>query len=208
MEIASGAALAVFNTGTTVTYIPDELLSIITAALCLQKNSFTGGYTMDCSAGSNYFLTFNFQGFEIQVPLSSFLINLKSSIHGRTSSLCQLMLMPSGDLKVYLGDSFLRNVYFVVDLEDHVVGMAPANLGSGGSDDDEDIEVFSGDGDGIPSAVSVASFEKTWGWGDENTATATALSVNWSPSTVSMSSYAVAVTDGANVRHSGNTIAT
>ncbi|GME79271.1 unnamed protein product [Ambrosiozyma monospora] len=190
MEIASGAAVALLDTGTTLTYIPDDLLSIIVDALQLSVNSQTGYYTMDCSFGSNYFLTFNFQGFEIEVPITSFLLDLQTT-SGRTSSTCQLGLMSSGDDTLILGDSFLRNVYLVVDLEDNVVAMAPANLDS----NDEDIEAIS---DSIPSAVSAASYATTWG------DSATALSINSSPTTESLSSYAVAATYGSNVDHSSN----
>ncbi|GME79991.1 unnamed protein product [Ambrosiozyma monospora] len=193
MEIASGAALALLDTGTTLTYIPDNLLSIIVEVLSLEVNSQTGYYTMDCSAGIDYFLTFNFQGFEIQIPLSSFLLDL-TTYSGYRSSTCQLGLMSSGDNGVLLGDSFLRNMYLVVDLEDNVVAMAPANFGSYV----EDIDPISGNG-GIPSAVSAASYGATRG--DDGV---TVLSVNRSPRTESLSSYAVAATYGANVDHSSN----
>ncbi|GMG39949.1 unnamed protein product [Ambrosiozyma monospora] len=190
MEIASGAAVALLDTGTTLTYIPSNLLSIIVDALQLSVNSQTGYYTMACDKGDDYFLTFNFQGFEIEVPISSFLLDLTTT-SGRTSSTCQLGLMSSGDETLILGDSFLRNVYLVVDLEDNVVAMAPANLDS----NEEDIEAVD---DSIPSAVSAASYATTWG--DQ----ATALSVLSDPSTQSLSSYAVAATYGADVDHSGN----
>lgn len=153
--IGSGAAAALLDTGTTLTYLPSDVLNGILNNLDAKYSSSAGYYIMTCSDADNYSLDFDFQGQVISIGLSSFLISLVTTT-GSSSSYCMVGLQSSGDSTFTLGDSFLRNVYMVVDLENLEVGLATANYDSGES---EDIEVMS---TGIPNAVTPVN-SMTWG---------------------------------------------
>lgn len=153
--IGSGAAAALLDTGTTLTYLPSDVLNGILNNLNAKYSSSAGYYIMTCSDADDYSLDFDFQGQVISIPLSSFLISLVTTT-GSTSSYCMVGLQSSGDSTFTLGDSFLRNVYMVADLENLEIGLAPANYDS---QDSEDIEVMS---TGIPNAVTPVN-SMTWG---------------------------------------------
>lgn len=141
---AQGGAAALLDTGTTLTYLPSSLLSPIQQMVSAQYSNSISSYVVDCSSGSQYQLIFNLQGQDIIVPLSSFLIPL-SLTGGGSSKYCMLGIQDSGDTSITLGDSFLRYVYMVADLDHLNVGLAQANHASSGSSnankkrDDEEL---------------------------------------------------------------------
>lgn len=170
-SIGSGAASALLDTGTTLTYVPQDVLSAILSLLNVQYSSSIGYYVMTCSDADNYSLVFNFQGQDINIGLSSFLIPLVT-VSGASSQYCMVGIQSSETSSFTLGDSFLRNVYMVADLDSLEIALANADHSSESS---EDIEVISS---GIPSAVTPVN-SNTWG------ASTTALLVQ---SSVQMSS--------------------
>lgn len=153
VTIATGSAAALLDTGTTLTYVPSDVLSEIQTLISMEYSSSVG-YYMKCSDGDNYFLTWEFQGRQFRIAFSSFLIELETN--SGVSSYCYVGLQDSGDDSFTLGDSFLRNVYFVTDMDNGVVGLGVANLNS----TTEDIEAID---DSIPSGVEAASYSETWG---------------------------------------------
>lgn len=159
-QIASGAAAALLDTGTTLTYMPPSVLQSALNALDVKYSSSISGYVTDCSNGSNTQITFNFQGQEITVPLSSFLVSLTTT-SGSSSSYCMVGILSSGtgSTDFILGDSFLRYVYLVADLENYNVALAQAEHGNS----DTNIETISGS---IPSAISPST---TATYGGSNT---------------------------------------
>lgn len=158
VKIASGAAAALLDTGTTLTYVPSSVLKSIINLLQPQYNSNVG-YYMQCSEGSTHYITFNFQGVDFRLPLSTFMVPLTTT-SGGSSSYCMLGFQSSGDASFTLGDSFLRNVYFAVDLAHYQVGMALAKLNS----TSESIKVVS---DTIPSVKSASGWSSTYGLSSE-----------------------------------------
>lgn len=148
-QVASGSAAALLDTGTTLTYVPTTILNSILNVLDVQYSSSISNYVTDCTNGDGTKLTFNFQGLEINVPLSSFLVPLVTT-SGSTSKYCMLGLKSSETTEFTLGDSFLRYVYMVADLENMNIALAQAAHGQTGND----IELIS---DSIPSAISATS---------------------------------------------------
>lgn len=157
-QVASGAAAALLDTGTTLTYVPSSVLRSMLNVLDVQYSSAISNYVTSCSNGDNTQLTFNFQGLNINVPLSSFLLPLTTT-SGSTSSYCMVGLQNSGSTDFTLGDSFLRYVYMVADLDNLQIGLAQAAHGETGSN----IELIKSS---IPSAISPAS---TATYGGSNT---------------------------------------
>ncbi|ESW97796.1 hypothetical protein KL918_003175 [Ogataea parapolymorpha] len=161
-SIGSGAAAALLDTGTTLTYAPSEIVEKLAETLGFDYSSSVGAYVARCRDVDSYAVNFDFQGKVIEAPLSSFLIALQTN-SGEVSSYCALGIFSSGDESFTLGDTFLRNAYFVADLEGYQIAIANVNLNPGA----EQIEVISGNS--IPSASSVSDYSNTWG------ASATAL---------------------------------
>ncbi|GME91733.1 unnamed protein product [Ambrosiozyma monospora] len=150
IKFGSGAAAGLLDTGTTLLYVPNTVLKAITKIAGL---STSYGYpVVDCSLGDDYYLTFNFQGFDVDVTFNNLFLDTGDD----SSSTCYLGIQSSGDDSFILGDKFLTSVYAVIDLEDNVVAMAKANTDS----TSENIEVIN---NSIPSASSVASYYSTYG---------------------------------------------
>ncbi|GME74467.1 unnamed protein product [Ambrosiozyma monospora] len=154
VQFASGAAAGLLDTGTTLLYAPDDVVSAITSIGGFSSAGSSGYISCDCSLGDDYYLSFDFQGFVIDVPFSNLFMDSDSS--SSSSSTCSLGISSSGDDTFILGDKFLTSVYAVIDLEDNLVAMAKANTNSSS----ENIEVIS---KSIPSASSVASYTATYG---------------------------------------------
>ncbi|GMF03377.1 unnamed protein product [Ambrosiozyma monospora] len=103
VEIASGAAAGLLDTGTTLLYVSDDVFKAINKVAGLKT---TQGYpTIDCSLTDDYFLTFNFQGFDVDISFKNLLLDTDDS------STCVLGLQSSGDDSFILGDKFLTSVY-------------------------------------------------------------------------------------------------
>lgn len=153
--IGSGAAPALLDTGTTLTYIPKSLLQTILDLVGAQYSSSIGYYVITCSDATNLSLNFNFQGFNIDIPFSDFLIQLSTS-SGSSSQYCMIGLQANSDETFTLGDNFLRSVYMVADYENMEIGLAVADHSNSSS---EDIQLIKST---IPNAVTPAS-SLLWG---------------------------------------------
>ncbi|GMG18875.1 unnamed protein product [Ambrosiozyma monospora] len=172
--VAEGCTTALLDTGTTMGIFPEDVLNQAALQLNMTYGSEIGFYLLDCDKGNETYFYFNFQGFNVTVPVSSFLAPISTDYDGATSSKCMFAVESSSDHTFVLGDVFLSNVYFVVDLEDNQIAMGLANLNS----TRENIEVIS---DTIPSASSVSLYDSTYG-GD---GVSTNLKVVHKPVTVS-----------------------
>ncbi|GME84926.1 unnamed protein product [Ambrosiozyma monospora] len=143
--LASGAIRTLLDTGTSNTLFPNNLISAIT--------SYVGKYESKkdvisgkCSDFEKYTLIFNFQGYNLSVPLSGFISN-------KDGSTCELGISSAGEYEmVTLGDTFLSNVYFVADLDDGQIAIALANSNS----TTENLEAIVGT---IPSATSAINYD-------------------------------------------------
>lgn len=155
--IAEGAIAALLDTGTTLSYMPRNILDAITLQMKLSFSGSLGYYTMPCSYGDKYSFDFEFQGLKIEVPLKSFSVSLVDG-SGATSDTCALGIKSSTGSYITLGDSFLKSAYMVVDLEGLTISLAQ---GTGNADDD-DILVINND---IPQAKQPSNTE-TYGPGN------------------------------------------
>lgn len=181
--LGNGASAALLDTGTTLTYIPSNILSNILSVIGAEYSSTLGYYTVTCDAVSDYSLIFNFQGLNIDIALSEFLVSLTST-SGVVSKRCMVGILSSQTSKFTLGDNFLRNVYMVADYEGMEIGLAVAQHDTTAS---EDIEVLS---TGIPNAVTAAS-SLLWGSNLGTTLTAASSSVSLSTIPTSQNSFTV-----------------
>lgn len=149
--VGSGATSALLDTGTTLTYVPSDVLTNILNLINAQYSSSIGYYVVGCSDVSDYSLSFNFQGFPVTIELSEFLVPLVTTT-GSTAKYCMVGIQSSESTTITLGDNFLRNVYMVADYAKMEIGLAVASHSNSSSTDN--ITVLTS---GIPNAVSADS---------------------------------------------------
>lgn len=147
-SITSNSYPALLDSGTTLTYLPSDLLKRVTSLFSAKYSSSYGYYQLSCDFNTdNAHIVFNFSGVKIKVPVSEFVITA-----GRNQCFLGVMEQSSqvaGTDYAVLGGNFLRSAYVVYDLDDFTISMAQANYS-----DNEDIEVVESS---IPDSVSAAS---------------------------------------------------
>lgn len=153
VELADGSAYALLDTGTTLTYFPEAILESLIGQLSVSYNSEIG-YYMNCTDGEDLSLAFDFQGVKLNIAMSNFLIELVNSDYKKTGY-CMVGIEANSESYFILGDSFLRSVYYVADIDNYQIALALANLDS----TSEDIDVIS---KSIPSATSAPDYSSTW----------------------------------------------
>ncbi|GME74412.1 unnamed protein product [Ambrosiozyma monospora] len=150
--IATGSMKALLDTGASNSQFPGDVIEAFMDEFNLKN--YSNILAGNCSDIDQFDLTFDFMGFKLSVPLSGF-------ISAQYGDICMLSISKTKHDYVTLGDSFLRNVYYVVDLDNNQIALALANLDSDSESssetivDDEDIEVISGT---IPSATPAPNY--------------------------------------------------
>ncbi|GME92712.1 unnamed protein product [Ambrosiozyma monospora] len=140
IQFASGAAAGLLDTGTYSLFAPQYVVDAIISIGGFSQSTYY--ITCDCSLGDDYYLSFDLQGFVVDIPFSKLFMDTGSDSTGT----CYLGITAGDDDTFILGDMFLANVY-TVGPEDNLVAMAQPNNGSSS----ENIEVIS---KSIPSASS------------------------------------------------------
>lgn len=143
------------DSGTTLTYFPSQYVQMVADAIGATYVS-SGLYGMNCpSQDDDRQLVFDFGGFHIKAPLSSFLITSNGN-----SNVCFLGMVSQDKLPAILGDLFLTHAYIVYDLDNFEVSMAQADY----TGSDENIEAII---DGVPGAVKASGYDNKWN-GNQN----------------------------------------
>ncbi|KAK5454321.1 hypothetical protein LTS15_006321 [Exophiala xenobiotica] len=151
---------AVLDSGTTNTYLPDEIANNILNGVGAETDP-TYGNVVPCKL-ANDGLTFSFTfggkgGAVVNVSLSEFVTPLETS-DGSTPTFqngdeaCTFAINSAGQDPILFGDSFLRSAYVVYDLENKEVGLAQTNFNAGKAD----VQAFQASS-GIPDVASTAS---------------------------------------------------
>ncbi|GMG55776.1 unnamed protein product [Ambrosiozyma monospora] len=150
--IATGSTKALLDSGASNSQFPGNVIEVFMDEFNL--HNYSNILAGNCSEIDQFDLTFDFMGFELSVPLSGFI----SSQYGDT---CILAISKTMHDYVTLGDSFLRNIYYVVDLDNNQIALALANLDSDLDsssetiENNENIEVISGI---VPSATPAPNY--------------------------------------------------
>ena len=120
---------ALLDSGSTAASLPTATLNKIISDL-------GGSYGfVPCSyANNNASLTFSFGGSggpSVMVPLSSVIAAPRDDDHFEDGTpACEFGIYDLGNDRIILGDAFMRNGYFVYDLDNNVVAIAQAKLNS------------------------------------------------------------------------------
>ncbi|CAN6604083.1 aspartic proteinase 3 [Trichomonascus vanleenenianus] len=150
---------ALLDSGTTLTFLPTQVVTSIAYSIGAQYSSSLGMFVAPCSDGNaSGALTYNFNGASVKVPLKQLFMSLTDSngnpaTFDNGQSACALALSPSDD-EIILGDSFLRSAYVVYDLENLEISLANTNFDSSSSN----IEVIKSS---VPSATKASGYSST-----------------------------------------------
>lgn len=150
-SLQGGSLDAILDSGTTLSYFPDDIATPLFDALGAFTYSSLGsvGLTMvECSlANSGLEVNFRFNdSVSIVVPADEIVIDAFDSVSGAIppeiplADPCLFGIQNSGDSLpsegarqidfALLGDTFLRSAYVVYDLDNNKIGLAQANLNS------------------------------------------------------------------------------
>lgn len=148
----------ILDSGTTNTYLPDDLANAIASGVgAVSDPSF--GYLVPCSLrDSGAVLTFTFgssNGPVITMDISEFVTDVFESPpppkFPDKKSACSWGLLPAGNNPILFGDTFLRSAYVVYNIETAQIGIAQTNFNTTKSN----VVAFSDKN--IPGASSTAS---------------------------------------------------
>lgn len=149
------------DSGTSLMLLPENILDAIGTHIGAEYSKEVGYYIHECSIGDKGgSLEFDFSGIKIDVAISDILLPLTDG-HGNPSQFengenaCALGISQATDT-IILGDTFLRSIYAVYDLENLEIAMAPVKYNQ---TDNGDIESIKKNG-GIPNAKKAPNYKK------------------------------------------------
>jgi len=161
----------ILDSGSSLTYLPNELTSAIYDALHVEYNSREAAAYASCSlANEEITLDFTFTTPTISVPISELIINGdtsdstarqnpdpqdsgSSSDFGNGIEQCIFGIAPSEGSTAVLGDTFLRSAYVVYDLANNEISLAQTNSNA---TDSHVLEIGTGTAS-VPDATPVVS---------------------------------------------------
>jgi hypothetical protein len=159
------AEAVILDSGTTFTYVPDELATAIYNIVGAEYSSDAGLTLCPCSTGSvSGSLDFQFAGANgpvIKVPISELVYPIYNTDGSQPKlpdgqTVCSFGIEPASslgsDVALLFGDTLLRSAYVVYDLYNQRIGLAPTNFDSTTSN----VVAFESLGAQIPQASTVS----------------------------------------------------
>lgn len=137
---------ALLDSGSSYMSLPTRFVAALAESI---GASVSSGYVLaSCSLTGG--LTFDLSGITVNVPFQQMLFPANAA-----KTQCILGVL-ADDKNIILGDTFLRSVYAVYDLENNEVALAASNFDSSSS---ADVEAFASTG--IPSATQAPRYSST-----------------------------------------------
>lgn len=162
----------ILDSGSSLTYLPNDLTSAIYTALDVQYSQQDGAAFASCDlAHENITLDFTFTSPTISIPISELVLSVSSIEEGRENfnsgdngegsyssggsdeNICLFGIAPSEGSTSVLGDTFLRSAYVVYDLANNAISLAQTDFNSTTS---HVLEIGTGTAS-VPNATPVAS---------------------------------------------------
>ena len=162
----------ILDSGSSLTYLPNDLVSTIYTALDVQYSQQDGAAFASCDlANENITLDFTFTSPTISIPISELILSISSveetredpssgddgeGSYGSSSSsenICLFGIAPAQGSTSVLGDTFLRSAYVVYDLANNEISLAQTVFNSTTS---HVLEIDTGTAS-VPDATSVIS---------------------------------------------------
>ncbi|KAI0907514.1 aspartic-type endopeptidase [Ustulina deusta] len=139
--IASNQALAVLlDSGSSLTYLPDEIVEVIYEKVNAQYDSTEGAAYVPCTLeGNSSTLDFTFSSPTISVDMGELVLDLVTSSGRRPKftdgeEACLFGIAPAGSGTNVLGDTFLRSAYVVYDIDNNAISLAQTKFNATTSD--------------------------------------------------------------------------
>ncbi|RMZ89202.1 hypothetical protein DV736_g3578, partial [Chaetothyriales sp. CBS 134916] len=159
LSSSSLPAGVLLDSGSTLTYLPNDITSSIYDQVNAVYDSSVGAAYAECSLqNSNGYLDFEFSGQKISVPYNELLIEV-SEVNGQQltfqngAAACLFGIAPADDSSSVLGDTFLRSAYVVYDLDNNEISLAQTVYNATGND----VREISNGTSPVPGASAVAS---------------------------------------------------
>jgi len=153
-NISSGQlpAPVLLDSGTTLTYLPDNITQAIFNAVGAQYDSSQGTAFAPCSlANTNATLDFTFSKPTISVPMNELILGSSGQMTlSNGESACVFGIAPAQGSTPVLGDTFIRSAYIVYDIASNQISIAQTNFNS---TQDNIMEI----GSSIPDATTVSN---------------------------------------------------
>ncbi len=162
----------ILDSGSSLTYLPNDLTSAIYTALDVQYSEQDGAAFASCDlAHENITLDFTFTSPKISIPISELVLSVSSVEEGREDpnsddngegsygsgnndeNICVFGIAPSQGSTSVLGDTFLRSAYVIYDLANNEISLAQTDFNSTTS---HVLEIGTGTAS-VPNATPVAS---------------------------------------------------
>lgn len=151
---ASLPAAVLLDSGSSLTYLPDSLVTDIYNDLDVVYEPSSGVGYVPCSlADDNVNITYTFSSPTISVDVAELTLSSGPLYFRDGTRACVFGIVPAGDSTAVLGDTFLRSAYVVYDLANNEISLANTNFDP---TDDEILEIGMGD-DSVPGATPVAN---------------------------------------------------
>ncbi|KAK5663948.1 hypothetical protein OQA88_160 [Cercophora sp. LCS_1] len=158
--LSNDLALAVLlDTGSSLTYLPDDMVQLVYNQVNAQYDSSNGAAYVPCSLKTqNTALRFTFSGAPIEVDMNEMVLDMYTSSGRRPTfsngqTACLFGIAPAGQGTNVLGDTFLRSAYVVYDLANNEISIAQTNFNSTTS---KIVEIGTG-ANSVPSATKVSN---------------------------------------------------
>lgn len=123
VEVAGQQISGILDAGTSLTYLPDSIVSEIANQVGAYQDFLSGMYMSESDTPSGS-VTYSFGGLEVTVPTSELFIELNGPGNG-----WYLTILSNDQSQGFnlLGDSFLRSAYVVYDLSNNQIAIAQAD---------------------------------------------------------------------------------
>ncbi|KAJ5166500.1 uncharacterized protein N7482_005281 [Penicillium canariense] len=147
-------AAVLLDSGSSLTYLPDEIVEKIFEDLDVDYDSSSGVGYLPCSmAEQKVNISYTFSSPTINVGISELLLDVGDYYFHNGKRACAFGIVPAGDSMSVLGDTFLRSAYVVYDLANNEISLANTRFNS---TDNHILEIGTGD-DSVPGATAVAN---------------------------------------------------
>jgi hypothetical protein len=156
------ALTAVLDSGTSYTYLPDDIVSSLYDMFSVTFDNSSGNSFVDCSLETeDSTIIFSFSGANITVPMSEIVLNAETYAQGGSETgqdgICAFGILPQSSMSLtapILGDTFLRSAYIVYDLDNNEISLAQARYDVGSASNI--IEIGEGP-NAVPEATGTGS---------------------------------------------------
>jgi hypothetical protein len=147
-------AAALLDSGSSLSYIPDELVEDLFNDLDVTYDPSSGVGYVPCSLAENHVnVSFTFSSPTIHVPVNELVLDAGGLYFRNGDRACVFGIVPAGGSTPVLGDTFLRSAYVVYDLANNEISLANTNFNS---TRDNVLEIGTGN-DAVPGATAVSN---------------------------------------------------